>query len=87
MPNEQIRREVLKLILESIDISDTEYEEAERRYQDLGRFLCNGAECSMYEPHVFPQGSFRLGTVIRPISGKEEFDLDLACKLAVRGNA
>lgn len=82
MPNEQIRREVLKLILESIDISDTEYEEAERRYQDLGRFLCNGAECSMYEPHVFPQGSFRLGTVIRPISGEDEFDLDLACKLA-----
>ena len=77
-----IRREVLKLILESIDISDTEYEMAEKRYHDLGRFLSNNAECSGYEPHVFPQGSFRLGTVIRPISGKEKFDLDLACKLA-----
>ena len=82
MPNEEIRREVLKLILESIEISDTAYEEAEQRYHNLGEFLCNGAESSGYEPHVFPQGSFRLGTVIRPISGKDEFDLDLACKLA-----
>jgi hypothetical protein len=33
------------------------------------------------DPHIFPQGSFRLGTVIRPLDDNEEYDLDLACKL------
>lgn len=32
-------------------------------------------------PHIFPQGSFRLGTAIRPLDESEGYDLDLACKL------
>ena len=32
-------------------------------------------------PHIFPHGSFRLGTAIRPLDENEEYDLDLACKL------
>ncbi len=35
------------------------------------------------EPHIFPQGSFRLGTAIRPLDAREEYDLDLACKLRI----
>jgi len=81
MKDKHIQLEVLKRILESIDISDSAYEAAERRYRDLGDFLCNGADCAPHDPHVFPQGSFRLGTVVRPITGRDEFDLDLTCKL------
>lgn len=72
----------LELIVESLDIPDSAYEKAEGRYQDIGEWLGNDeSSCSYYEPHISPQGSFRLGTVNRPLNGKEEYDLDLGCKL------
>jgi len=63
-------------------VPDSAYEAAERRYLDLGEWLRNHdkAICASFEPHVFPQGSFRLGTVIKPWK-QDEFDLDLSCKL------
>lgn len=35
---------------------------------------------SEFEPHFF-QGSFRLGTAIKPLNENEMYDLDLACNL------
>ena len=71
----------LESVIESLEISDSAYEKAESRYQDIGEWLGNNeSSCSSYKPHVFSQGSFRLGTVIRPLSGNEEYDLDLGCK-------
>lgn len=78
----QIRNAVMMEIVDVIDIPDSAYQTAEKRYRDLGEWM--GREesyCFSYDPHVFPQGSFLLGTVIRPITGEDEYDLDLACKL------
>src|ERR1035437_6689028 len=67
---------------EGLDIPDSAYEKAEDRYKDLGDWLSrDGSLCQEYFPHIFPQGSFRLGTVNNPHDDKEEFDLDLSCKL------
>jgi hypothetical protein len=33
-----------------------------------------------YEPELYSQGSFRLGTVVKPISNAVEFDIDLVCE-------
>ena len=60
MNNEQIMCETIHLILKSIDISDSAYEEAERRYRDFGDFLCNGTECSSHEAYVFLKALFAL---------------------------
>ncbi|MHA1360757.1 MAG: nucleotidyltransferase domain-containing protein [Candidatus Helarchaeota archaeon] len=80
--NREIANSIILEIAKAIDIPDLAYQTAEKRYQDLGEWLERAdASCIMYTPHVFPQGSFRLGTVIRPINENEEYDLDLVCKL------
>lgn len=77
-----MRELILDDILESLDVPMSAYYAAERRYRDLGEWLsdCTKAESASFAPHVFAQGSFRLGTVTRPWR-REDYDLDLACKL------
>ena len=70
----------LEEISASLDVSETAYQLAEKRYKDLGEWLCNRNKASVakYNPHIYPQGSFQLGTVIKPWKNRE-YDLDLAC--------
>ncbi len=73
--------EMLKRILEKIELPDGAYEKAEKRYRDIGEWLHReDSTCLEYDPLVFSQGSFRLGTAIKPDSG-EEYDLDMGCNL------
>ena len=73
---------ILEEIAKTIDIPDSAYETAERRYRDLGTWLEHPESiCANYDPHIRAQGSFRLGTVIRPIGDDEAYDLDLSCEL------
>jgi len=73
--------EVLKSILEKIELPNSAYEKAENRYKDIGEWLHRPeSSCAEYDPNVFSQGSFRLGTAIRPDSD-EEYDLDMGCNL------
>ena len=81
-----ITTEQKKLILEHmtelLELPDSAYDKARRRYDDLGEwFDREDSTVSVTNPHIFPQGSFRLGTAIRPLDESEEYDLDLACKL------
>lgn len=65
-------------LIEAIEIPPTAYDKAESRYKDLaGWFGRKEAACFPYDPHIYPQGSFRLGTVVR----SEEYDLDFGCRL------
>ena len=72
----------LLVLLEQIELPDRGYESAKRRYDDLGAWFDRN-ECTLkgYDPHVFVQGSFALGTVTRPVGEGQEYDLDLSCKL------
>lgn len=73
---------ITEAVLEGLDVPASAYEQANMRYQDLGQWLHDPARASSarHDPHVFPQGSFRLGTVVRPLTG-DDFDLDLGCEL------
>jgi hypothetical protein len=72
----------LMFLAESLDISDTRYEEAESRYKAVGQWLGKeDAPLAQFSPQIYPQGSFRLGTVIRPFDDREEYDIDLVCEL------
>ncbi len=79
--NEQ-KAVILNHIIEGLELPDFAYDKARKRYEDLGAwFDRDESAVSINQPHIFPQGSFRLGTAIRPIDDSEEYDLDLACKL------
>ena len=81
MPDSQ-NSEVLKSILEKIELPNSAYERAEKRYKDIGEWLHRSeSNCIEYDPKVFSQGSFRLGTAIRPESDDEQYDLDMGCNL------
>lgn len=80
--NTRNNEKLLSKITALLDLPDSAYEKATARYQDIGEWLGRGeSSCMSNDPHIFPQGSFRLGTAIRPLSGIEEYDLDLACNL------
>lgn len=73
---------IIKEIADKLDVPDSAYEAAEKRYTDLGNWLHDRskASCASFSPDIKPQGSFRLGTVTRPWK-REDFDLDLTCIL------
>jgi len=74
--------EILTQLSDALDITERQYEIAEKRYKSLGEYLQEeDTLLAPYYPEVYPQGSFRLGTVIRPLKREEEFDLDLVCNL------
>ena len=84
MPHELRKQfaKFLQYLAEALDISETRYKQAEERYQAVGKWL--GRDESIlapYHPEIYPQGSFRLGTVIKPISDAEEYDIDLVCEI------
>lgn len=75
MENKQNINKMLRRIVAEIEISQTEHERAVNSYNAIGTFLDNNIP--KYDIKVIPQGSFRLGTVIKPITDKEEYDIDL----------
>lgn len=84
MTNEIILQynKLLENISNELDISESHYKQAEERYKAIGNWL--GRDESIvaeYNPDIYPQGSFTLGTIIKPISDAEEYDIDLVCVL------
>ena len=73
---------ILGFIADSMDISEACFKEAEERYQAVGKWLeRDGSIVKKYNPAIYTQGSFRLGTVIKPITDEEKYDIDLVCEL------
>jgi Second Messenger Oligonucleotide or Dinucleotide Synthetase domain len=72
----------LQALVEELAIPESRYEQAERSYKSLGDwFHRDDSEIRGFDPAVYVQGSFRLGTAIRPISDAEEYDVDSVCEL------
>jgi hypothetical protein len=79
MNNEE---KIMQALTEALEIPPSAYEKANARYQDLGNWIGDPkSKCSVHSPHVYVQGSFRLGTVNRPYLQDETYDLDLGCRL------
>jgi len=76
--------ELLEDLAESLQIPPSRYEAAERSYKSVGDWLHRDASSlRQADPQVYIQGSFRLGTTIRPISEAEDYDVDLVCELSL----
>lgn len=77
----------LEQVAGEIDIQPGKYQDAVNRYRAVGRWLEEGSYpgCSS-ELSIYPQGSFRLGTVVRPIRNGIEacYDIDLVSEMPLR---
>ena len=71
--------EYLSVIASNLDISDSMRKKAEKSYKAVGKWL--GDDDSNSQVKIMPQGSFYLGTVIKPVSDSDEYDIDLVCLL------
>lgn len=72
------QKEIIQLI-ENLDISPTMYKNAVEKYEAITRYLQgHGFNADMY-----PQGSFALGTVVRPRKDNKDanYDLDFICQV------
>lgn len=75
----------LRAIADDLDIPRHMYEDAVLKYADIGEWLAKeDSELASANPDIYPQGSFRLGTMVRPIGEADEFDIDLVCHLNIK---
>lgn len=83
---EKERLETLNEILEeltyNLDISETDDYVIRQSYKAVGEWLsAKESPLSDFEVEIRPQGSFNLGTIIRPINKDDDIDIDLVCEL------
>lgn len=72
----------LQALVGELAIPVTRYEQAETSYKSLGEWFHRPeSTVRTFDPAVYVQGSFRLGTAIRPINDAEEYDVDAVCEL------
>lgn len=75
---------VLRLITEKLDIGIERHGKATREYEEIASWLNEeGTSLAKYSPQIYPQGSFALGTAVKPINPDEDFDIDLVCELSL----
>lgn len=68
----------LNQIADELNITPTMLDKAVKSYTAVGTWLSDGIP---YDVKITPQGSMNLGTVVRPITEKDEYDVDLVCLL------
>ncbi len=75
---------VLRLVLTDIEIPRSYYEKAVARHRSLGEWFCRPESRLVgFAPVVVPQGSFRYGTVVRPVVPTQKYDLDNVTTLQI----
>lgn len=68
-------------LYKELDIPESYYEKANTSYSSFNSWLDrDDSSLSKFEPEIFLQGSFKLGTVIKPIGQNDSYDIDMVCK-------
>lgn len=82
LDQKQQLNDILEELGSSLDISKTEHETIGRSYEAVAGWLAKpDSSLQPYDPQILPQGSFMLGTMVRPISDEDDLDIDLVCQL------
>lgn len=68
---------LLANVAEIVDLPPDLYQAADEQYRLVGQFLADRSDGEGWD--VYPQGSIRLGTVVRPFVDEGGFDLDMVC--------
>lgn len=73
--------QVLLDLAEELNVSPGKYQEAKDHYEAVGEWLDGeGSELSKFSPVIYAQGSFALGTAVRPLKD-DDYDVDAVCLL------
>lgn len=76
--------ELIEDLAKALDIPTERYASADRSYRSVCAWLERpGSRFEHIHINAYTQGSFRLGTAIRPLSGEEAYDLDIVCEFSV----
>lgn len=78
--------DLLMRICVELQLDKSRHDLAERSYEAVGRLLESHTLVSRLKPSIYPQGSVRLGTTVKPLLG-DEYDLDLVCEFACRAGS
>lgn len=62
-------------LADELNITEEMLKKAETAYDSLGDYL--KSKNDEWDVVVYPQGSFELGTVVKPVNSKEQYDVDL----------
>ncbi|HGH1673844.1 TPA: nucleotidyltransferase [Bacillus cereus] len=79
-----IKKNILLEMIEQLDLPASVDKKVRDRYISLSNWF--GREDSSLKDiniDIFSQGSFALGTTIKPVKEDEEYDLDMGCKLNI----
>lgn len=71
---------ILFRICEKLQLTPTLYEQAKERYETIARILQEDALFANIELNIYPHGSFRQKTTVKPL-GAQEYDLDFVAEL------
>jgi len=73
--------ELLHRIAVDLQLTPTQHKTADLRYGAIGQWLEGpGSPLQGAHPTIYPQGSLRIGTTVKPLA-RQEYDLDLVCEL------
>lgn len=77
--------DLMRATLDELDITPEAHLLATGLYQDVGTWLSDhGATKGGGDWDISPQGSFYLGTVVRPLNRSADYDIDLVCRRGIQ---
>ena len=71
--------DLLKRLTESLQLNENRRNLVEQRYAAVSSFI-EKSDGLFYDAHIYAQGSYRIGTTVRPRDG-EEYDLDFVVQI------
>ncbi len=77
--------DIIGYVGEELDIPEDVYREVRRKYMDLGDWLKEDhLEHYQSDAEIYPQGSLRLGTAVRPVKDEDAYDVDLVYRREIQ---
>jgi len=76
---------MLELLCQKMELTATQYRDAQAKYEAVSNWLADSDDPRLASGLIFPQGSMRLGTTVKPL-GRDEFDIDLVSQLGYAQN-
>lgn len=75
----------LEQLCQTLELTDAQLAEAQRRYQGVGEWLVGGGSSLLRSLFIYLQGSTAIGTTVKPIASNEH-DVDLVANLRAAAN-